>query len=190
MQASNRTSKPSPLGYSLSPNSSPFGTPRSTAFTQLSSMQIQELKESFQMLDKDGDGIIGREDLGAMLGSLVGQDPTPTMINAHLSSVPTPFNLASYLTHLSQHLSLLTPGPDLLSAFAAFDDNDDGTIDVAELTESLTSMGERMSEADIERALKGFTKRRALGRGQTHGGDVFRYRDFVDVLSGKEEEKE
>jgi len=112
------------------------------------------------------------------------------MINTHLSSVPTPFNLASYLTHLSQHLSLLTPGPDLLSAFAAFDDNDDGTIDVAELTEALTSMGERMSETDIERALKGFTKRRALGRGQAHGGDVFRYRDFVDVLSGKEEEKE
>ncbi|PWW75355.1 EF-hand [Tuber magnatum] len=198
VMASNRTSKPSPLGYNLSPNSSPFGTPRSTgnmkrassgAFTQLSSTQIQELKESFQMLDKDGDGIIGKEDLGAMLGSL-GQDSTPTIINAHLSSVPTPFNLASYLTHLSQHLSLLTPGPDLLSAFAAFDDNDDGTIDVAELTEALTSMGERMSEADIERALKGFTKRRALGRGQTHGGDVFRYRDFVDVLSGKEEEKE
>lgn len=79
MQASNRTSKPSPLGYGLSPNTSPFGTPRSTgnmkrtssgAFTQLSSTQIQELKESFQMLDKDGDGIIGKEDLGAMLGSL------------------------------------------------------------------------------------------------------------------------
>jgi Ca2+-binding EF-hand superfamily protein len=112
------------------------------------------------------------------------------MVNAHLASVPSPFNLASYLTNLSQHLSLLTPGPDLLSAFAAFDDHDDGTIDVAELREALTGMGERMSEAQVERALKGFTKRRALGRGQVHGGEVFRYRDFVDVLSGKEEDKE
>lgn len=112
------------------------------------------------------------------------------MINAHLSSVPAPFNLASYLTHLSQHLSLLTPGPDLLSAFAAFDDSDDGTVDVAELREALTGMGERMTEADVDRALKGFTKRRALARGQTNGGEVFRYRDFVDVLSGKEEDKE
>jgi Ca2+-binding EF-hand superfamily protein len=42
----------------------------SGAFTQLSSTQIHELKESFQMLDKDGDGVIGKEDLSAMLGSL------------------------------------------------------------------------------------------------------------------------
>lgn len=81
-----------------------------------------------------------------------------------------------------------------MSAFEAFDDNDDGTIDVAELREALTGMGERMSEQDVDRALKGFTKRRALGRGVSNsggfGGDVFRYRDFVDVLSGKEEEKE
>lgn len=81
-----------------------------------------------------------------------------------------------------------------MSAFEAFDDNDDGTINVAELREALTGMGERMSEQDVDRALKGFTKRRALGRGAnssgSFGGEVFRYRDFVDVLSGKEEEKE
>lgn len=80
-----------------------------------------------------------------------------------------------------------------MSAFEAFDDNDDGTIDVAELREALTGMGERMSEQDVDRALRGFTKRKALGRGANSGGfggDVFRYRDFVDVLSGKEEEKE
>lgn len=162
------------------------------------------------MLDKDGDGAIGNEDLAAMLSSLgmytilspniflsnghIGQEPTSATLSAHLSSVSTPFNLASYLTHLSQHLSLLTPGPDLLSAFEAFDDNDDGTIDVAELREALTGMGERMSEHNVDRALRGFTKRRALGRGANNsggfGGDVFRYRDFVDVLSGKEEEKE
>lgn len=128
------------------------------------------------------------------LNNHTGQEPTTATLSAHLSSVSTPFNLASYLTHLSQHLSLLTPGPDLLSAFEAFDDNDDGTIDVAELREALTGMGERMSESDVDRALKGFTKRRALGRGASNsggfGGDVFRYRDFVDVLSGKEEEKE
>ncbi|KAH8155634.1 uncharacterized protein LAJ45_00644 [Morchella importuna] len=204
MMASTRTSKPSPLGYALEPSgfngtngsSSARAMKRSAsgAFTQLSSTQIQELKESFQMLDKDGDGVIGNDDLAAMLSSL-GQEPTSSTLSAHLSSVPTPFNLASYLTHLSQHLSLLTPGPDLLSAFEAFDDNDDGTIDVAELKEALTGMGERMSDEDVDRALKGFTKRRALARGaanhsSNYGGEVFKYRDFVDVLSGKEEEKE
>lgn len=79
-QASTRTSKPSPLGYALEPSgfngtngsSSARAMKRSAsgAFTQLSSTQIQELKESFQMLDKDGDGVIGNDDLAAMLSSL------------------------------------------------------------------------------------------------------------------------
>ncbi|KAL7276084.1 hypothetical protein RUND412_000931 [Rhizina undulata] len=194
--ATNRFSKPSPLGYQLaagstsslslgrispSPQKHPKRTP-SGAFTQLSGTQIQELKESFQMLDKDGDGNINEADLAAMLSSL-GQDPTPSIISDHLSSVQYPFNLASYLTHLSQHLSLLTPREDLLSAFAAFDDNDDGTVDVGELVDALTTMGQRMSDEEVENALRGYTKRRFVD-GKVE--EVFRYRDFVDVLAGKE----
>ncbi|KAL7273716.1 hypothetical protein RUND412_003411 [Rhizina undulata] len=92
------------------------------------------------MLDKDGDGNIIEADLVAMLSSL-GQDPNPSVISDHLSSVQYPFNHASYLTHLSQHLSLLTPCEGLLSAFAAFDDKDDRTVDVGELVDALTTMG-------------------------------------------------
>lgn len=146
-------------------------------------MQISQLKESFTLLDKDGDGVISPADLGAMLASL-GLDSSPAAIQQHLDSAPSPYNLASYLTHLSQHLSLLSPVPDLLAAFEAFDENDDGTVDVEELKAALTGMGERMSPEEVERALKGFSRRRVLKRGGA-GGDVFRYREFVDLLAGK-----
>jgi myosin regulatory light chain 12 len=114
-----------------------------------------------------------------MLSSL-GLDSSPSSINAYLSSAPSPFNLASYLTHLSQQLSLLAPMSDLLAAFEAFDENDDGCVDVEELRSALTGMGERMTDEEVDRAMKGFTKRRGL-----RGKDEFGYREFVGLLQGK-----
>ncbi|KAF8539616.1 hypothetical protein BDD12DRAFT_837299 [Trichophaea hybrida] len=188
MSSYTRTAKPSPLSY-LSPAASPFGSPRtirrtaSGALNQLSAVQIGQLKESFTLLDKDGNGVISSDDLGAMLSSL-GLDSSPATISQHLASAPSPFNLASYLTHLSQHLSLLSPVGDLLAAFEAFDENDDGIVDVEELRSALTEMGDRMSHEEVDRALKGFTRRRGLKRGGG-GGEEFRYREFVDLLAGK-----
>lgn len=189
-----RTSKPSPLSSYLSPAAHPSGAPRSLrrsasgALNQLSAVQISQLKESFTLLDKDGDGVISPEDLGAMLASL-GLDASPAAVSQHLSAAPSPFNLASYLTHLSQHLSLLSPVGDLMAAFEAFDENDDGIVDVEELKSALTGMGERMSSEDVDRALKGFTRRKGLKRGGG-SGDVFRYREFVDLLAGKSADDE
>lgn len=76
-----------------------------------------------------------------------------------------------------------------MAAFEAFDENDDGMVDVEELRSALTGMGERMSSEDVDRALKGFTRRKGLKRGGG-GGDVFRYREFVDLLAGKSADDE
>lgn len=187
-QSTSRTAKPSPLGFHSGPSPRslrPVRRDNSGSFSQLAPSQISQLKESFSLLDKDGDGAISAGDLAGMLASL-GLDASAT--GTYLSSVPTPFNLASYLTHLSQHLSLMSPGPDLMAAFAAFDENDDGTVDMRELSDALRRAGMRPDEVD--RALAGFTKRRTLGKGATGGGEVFRYRDWVDVLIGKEGEEE
>jgi myosin regulatory light chain 12 len=69
---------------------------------------------------------------------------------------------------------------DLLAAFEAFDENDDGCVDVEELRSALTGMGERMTDEEVDRAMKGFTKRRGL-----RGKDEFGYREFVGLLQGK-----
>jgi myosin regulatory light chain 12 len=191
LQSATRTAKPSPLSY-LSPSSHGNSRRRSASggggLNQLTAVQISQLKESFTLLDKDGDGVISPEDLGAMLASL-GLDSSPAAVQQHLASAPSPFNLASYLTHLSQHLGLLSPVADLLAAFEAFDENDDGTVDVEELKAALTGMGERMTQEDVDRALKGFTRRRGLKRGGG-GGEVFRYTEFVDLLAGKSADDE
>ncbi|KAF3901679.1 Calmodulin [Orbilia brochopaga] len=153
------------------------------AMNQLTQPQIQELRESFQVLDKDGDGVISKDDLAAMLNSL-GQEPTPTLLTTYFSNVPAPFNLASYLTTLTTHLSALSPRDDILAAFAAFDDNDDGVINLDLLKEALADMG--MREDEVEKACRGWTNKKGLGM----GGDKFRYREFVDTVCGKAEAQE
>jgi len=183
-QPTSRTAKPSPLGYTpftapQQPQPRPNPRRTSTNFTSLPAPQLAQLRESFNILDKDSDGLITPEDLSAMLASL-GLDTSHSTITHYL---PTgPLNLAAYLTTLSSALSDFSPPEELLAAFAAFDEHDDGCVDVDELATALMGIGERMSSRDVDRALSGFTRRRGLGGGRS--GEVFRYQEFVNVIGG------
>lgn len=96
-----------------------------------------------------------------------------------------------FLNSLSTTLAAMSPGPELLSAFSAFDDDDTGQIDVAELRDALLNTapepGERpLTEAEVDMVVGGFTARRAFSR---HGGrgprnEVFKYQDFVNSVMG------
>jgi len=112
-------------------------------------------------------------------------------------------SLPQYLSQLANILVGLSPQQELLNAFSAFDDDDSGQIDVAELRTALMNTvpdpGERpLAAKDIDRAVEGFTGRRILGKNvigiagvrglkdpaPKKGGDVFRYQEFVGNLTG------
>ncbi len=83
---------------------------------------------------------------------------------------------------------------ELLSAFSAFDDDDSGQANVAELRDALLNTtpepGVRpLTPAEVDKAMEGFTGRRAFNRNMTaqlgaKRGEVFKYHDFVNSLSG------
>lgn len=50
---------------------------------------------------------------------------------------------------MAEHLSLLDPEPEMLEAFASFDDGDRGTVNAAELREALKSSGDRMTDQEV-----------------------------------------
>lgn len=77
----------------------------------------------------------------------------------------------------------------MLAAFEAFDENDDGVVDVGELKAALGGVGERMSEREVEDVVRGFTRRGGLKKGERRG-EVFSYRQFVETLAGKGQEEE
>jgi hypothetical protein len=120
---------------------------------------------------------------------------------------PQQLSLPQFLNQLANVLVALSPQQELVNAFAAFDDDDSGQIDIAELKDALLNTaqdpGERaLTERDVERALDGFTGRRVFtrnamgiagvkGLGSSGGsgparknGDVFRYQEFMGNLTG------
>ncbi|KAI9849633.1 MAG: hypothetical protein M1837_002758 [Sclerophora amabilis] len=164
--------------------------------SKLSAPQVRELREGFQLLDRDSDGLVTREDVVEMLNSL-GQDSSARNVATFFPpSTPHPLTLPPFLTNLSALLAPISASDELLSAFAAFDDDDSGTVDVGELRDALLNtapedFGERpMTEVQVESAMRDFVGRKAFGGG--HGkanrggtrGDVFKYKDFVDSVRG------
>jgi hypothetical protein len=80
---------------------------------------------------------------------------------------------------------------ELNAAFEAFDDADDGQIDLGELKDALLhtapEAGERrLTEREIDMVVEGFSGRRAFGKGGKGlgRGEVFRYQEFVSSVTG------
>ncbi|EPY51525.1 myosin II regulatory light chain Rlc1 [Schizosaccharomyces cryophilus OY26] len=147
----------------------------SGAFAQLTSSQIQELKEAFALLDKDGDGNIGEDDLKTMLTSL-NQESSSQVVQEMFDSVRPPINLASFLTFMGSMLCRISPRMDLLEAFATFDDTQSGKIPIGLLKEALSTMGDRIDAKDVESILRSHT---------SHG--MFYYEKFVDAVAGSKD---
>ena len=102
-------------------------------------------------------------------------------------------------------MASLSPPEELLAAFSAFDDDDNGQVDVEELRDALLNTapeeglggGRGLSEAEVERVMAGFTGRKTFGKmgrggGRNQGlgalgnarGEVFRYNEFVGTVAG------
>jgi Ca2+-binding EF-hand superfamily protein len=181
------------------------------AVSKLQPAQVRELREGFQILDRDSDGVVGKDDVADMLTQLGESKPSnlpiklthnsglpsdPTSISRFFPS-PTPqtLTLPTFLTQISTQLSALSAPSELLNAFAAFDDEDSGQVDLAQLKDALLHTapepGEaNLTEREIEKIVSGFSGRRAFGKG-TGGqmgmgkrGEVFRYQEFVQAVAG------
>lgn len=101
--------------------------------------------------------------------------------------------MAMFLNSISASLAALSPSSELVSAFSAFDDDDSGQVDVAELRDALLHTApepgqQPLTSLDVEKVIAGFTGRRAFSKSAATGlgkrGDVFRYHDFVNTIAG------
>ncbi|KAI3393333.1 hypothetical protein diail_4466 [Diaporthe ilicicola] len=172
-------------------------TGHGNTLSQLQPAQVRTLREGFQILDRDSDGSVNREDVADMLNQL-GLPSTATDVSRFFpSSAPQTITLATFLNNIASSLGPLSPSAELASAFSAFDDDDSGQIDLAELRDALLhtapEAGERaLTAAEIDQVMSGFSGKRAFG-GKVKGGgaagfgkrgEVFRYHDFVNSIAG------
>ncbi len=109
-------------------------------------------------------------------------------------SRPQTIALAAFLNSLAEALAALSPSAELLSAFSAFDDDDSGQVNWAELRDALLNTapepGERaLTAAEVDKVVDGFTGRRAFNRNMNaqlgaKKGEVFKYQEFVHSIMG------
>ncbi|KAI9839145.1 MAG: hypothetical protein M1819_003138 [Sarea resinae] len=163
---------------------------RGDAMSRLNPQQLREMRESFQLLDRDGDGQVTREDVVDMLSNL-GQDSSASSVAKFFpSGSPQTVSLPNFLNTLATLLAPLSPPTELTSAFEAFDDDDSGQIDLAELRDALLHTSPEAGETplthrDVEKVVSAFSGRRAFAKhGVGKKGEVFRYREFVGAVGG------
>lgn len=124
----------------------------SNVFSMFSQNQVAEFKEGFAMMDRDKDGIIGKNDLRDtfnQLGRLCSEKELDEMIN----EAPGPINFTQLLQLFANRMS---GGSDedsvIIAAFKTFDT--DGHIDSENLKHALMTWGDKFSEREVEDAFE------------------------------------
>ncbi|KAF9893315.1 hypothetical protein FE257_011745 [Aspergillus nanangensis] len=165
----------------------------SDAASKLTPAQLREIREAFQVLDRDNDGSVDKDDVADTLVN-IGQDPA-TLSQFFPPGHPQTINFPTFLNILSSLLAPLSARQELMNALVAFDEDDSGQIDVAELRDALLHTapdeGEQpLSDREINEVLGGYTGRRVFGgkptkiTGGNRRGEVFRYQEFVNGVMG------
>lgn len=142
-------------------------------------------------MDRDNSGSVNAADVADMLSQL-GLSATPSTLATYFPDGAKSINLATYLNTISELLMGLSQPNELNAAFEAFDDGDDGQIDLAELKDALLHTapepGERkLTEREIDQVVESFSGRRAFSKGSKGlggRGEVFRYQEFVASVTG------
>lgn len=152
----------------------------SGVYNTFSTKQIAGLREAFNTIDADSDGLITPQDVESILTNL-GQPSDRGNVEKLMQTALTDgkkINFTQFLTMFGEHLSELDEASDLVAAFECFDERDEGKIDAGELRYWLGEVGDRMKEEEIDRLLAGpFMDR---------GGRKFDYKSFVEAVKMSE----
>ena len=115
-----------------------------------------EYKQTFDMFDTDQSGRISSAELGKVMEQL-GQKPNEADLHAMVSDVDADgdgeINFEEFLMMMARKEN--TDNDEIRAAFEIFDKNKDGFISPTELRTVMESLGEVLTEADIEIMMKG-----------------------------------
>ncbi|OWF37197.1 Calmodulin [Mizuhopecten yessoensis] len=119
----------------------------------LSSDQVAEFKEAFDLFDKDGDGKVSAKELGTVMKSL-GQNPTEKelvdMINEVDSDGNGTIEFEEFLNMMRVKMNCVDHQDELHQSFKVFDKDGDGSITKEELRSVMTTLGENLTDAELD----------------------------------------
>ncbi|XP_071502886.1 neo-calmodulin-like [Diadema antillarum] len=126
--------------------------------TKVTEKQISEFQEAFGLYDRDGDGIVSTDLLGEMMRSL-GSCPTEAEV-AESIAMEDPhgkgaIDFKTFTRIMETHMSQSqVDAEEFRDAFRVFDKDDTGTLSAAELRHVMTSLGEKLTDAEVDEMIR------------------------------------
>lgn len=119
----------------------------------LSSAQVAEFREAFNIFDKDGDGRINEIEFGVILRSF-GQTPTESKIREIFSKsnieAGQTIDFNKFLKLMSEYILEADSEEDLVRAIKVFDTDKDGKITRKQLDHIIKSLGNIVIPPEID----------------------------------------
>ncbi|KAL2270086.1 hypothetical protein VTJ83DRAFT_2270 [Remersonia thermophila] len=123
----------------------------------LSPEQVATFKEVFSVFDKDGTGDITADELGEVMREL-GLNPTASelrdLVNEADLNNDGVISFEEFLALMSHSANEQDAEQELLNAFKTFDKDGSGTISTEELRSVLKSLGENLTDAELDEMIK------------------------------------
>jgi len=137
--------------------------------------QVAEFQEAFALFDTRGDGMIPANQVGEVLRAL-GQNPTEADVRRLVQNQRTEGRVSfetflPILQAVSQK-KISDTVEDFIEGLRHFDKDGNGFISSAELRHMLTSLGEKMTEEEVESLIH--------GQEDSHGN--INYEEFVKMV--------
>lgn len=123
--------------------------------------QIEQFKLAFDLFDKDKTGDITAAELGEVMREL-GLSPSDAELKDMVDEVDVDQNgsidFNEFLTMMSHKVEPSDAEKELREAFKVFDRDNSGTISAAELRNVLTSLGENLTDEQIDEMIQSADK--------------------------------
>lgn len=162
----------------------PFAITTLTTELGLSQQQIQEYREAFTLVDKDGDGRITTAELSNVMQFLknsVSQEQVEVMINQADIDGNGTVEFDEFLKMMARRKQQPDESKSLddqmREFFKVFDRDGNGFIDAQELHYTMTNLGEKISDADVKEMIR---------EADLDGDGRINYEEFIKMMQMKQ----
>ncbi|XP_027451239.2 calmodulin-like [Zalophus californianus] len=146
---------------------------------QLSEEQVAEFKAAFSRFDKNGDGTINTQELGAVMQAL-GKDLSEAELKELIALVDTDsdgvISFQEFLAEMIKRMKSWGSKQDVQEVFRAFDLDGNGRISVDELKQAMAKLGQTLSQEEVDAMIQ---------EADVDKDGQVDYQEFLRILSQK-----
>lgn len=141
--------------------------------------KFQEIKEAFNVFDKDNDGFITSKELGTVMRSL-GHNPTEAelqeMIKLYDKDESGTIDFPEFLDLMTNKMKETELEEQLIETFKVFDRDGNGLLSGQELKYVMAVVGEALTDVEVDELIK---------QADIDGDGFINYQEFVRMMTAK-----